>query len=222
MTDLAVPADVQSLLGIGAVDTTLIQAKLDGLDELLSELTGQLYLKATSQSPVVKEACNGAGRAWTWVARPIASLTAVYIGQDPNAPDETLTVSPATTVVVDPRKKRRVVRVDGAIFPAGIANVYISYSPADNIPASASMAIVEACAFLYRRRGSEDAESESAGGFAHKLLTDLNKCPAWALYVGRNKKPSIGIAGGSGGPVIPGSLWPYGIGAPGAGGGGLW
>lgn len=217
MTDLATTADVQSLLGIGAVDTALLQAKLDGLDDLLSQLTGQRFLKATSQTPVVKESGNGSGRSWHWVSRPITSLTAVQIGQDPALPTETLVVSPPTTVTVDARKPRRVVRVDGSIFPAGIANVFVSYTPADNIPASASMALVEACAFLYRRRGSEDAESESAGGFSHRLLTDLMKCPAWAAFVGRFRKPSIGIAGNSGGPVIPGSLWPYGI-----GGGGLW
>lgn len=212
MSDLCTGADVSQYLGLSpSQDSDLIQKMIDRLDRLIATLTGQLYLKATTNTPVTAELSNGTGRIWTWAQRPIATLTTVLIGQNLAIPDETLTVADPTVIVVDPKRPRRIQRTDGSIFPAALRNVSISYIPADNVPADIAMALIEGVAFLYRRRGSEDAKSESISGFSHTLQNELRECPAWMAVIDRKRKPAFGMVGNSGGPVVPGSLWPYGL-----------
>lgn len=216
MSDLCAVGDAQDLLGVPrSQDTQLLQLMIDRLDSVLAQLTGQLYLKGTTLSPVVLEPVNAPGRTWVWVRRPIATLTAVLVGQDKNNPMENMSVSDPFSVVVDARRPRRIVRTDGAIFPAGVSNVWVSYTPADNIPAGAAAALLEGVAFIYRRRGSEDAKAEMVNGFTHTLEQDLMKLPTWNVWVQRFRRPSIGMLGDTGGPVMPGTLWPYGTGVGG-------
>lgn len=213
MSDLATVAQVQAHLNVPtSQDQQLLSDWIDRLDNLLAILTRQLYLKGTTQAPVVLESQNGSGRTWVWVTRPIATLTTLLVGPDKNNPLETFTVTDVNSVAVDPRRTRRIVRTDGAIFPAGVANIWVSYTPADNIPFGATAALIEGVSMIYRRRGSEDAKSESVNGFSHTLEQDLMNLPAWKAWVNRWRRPSIGMIGDSGGPVLPGTLWPYGTG----------
>lgn len=210
MSDLAIVQDVQDHLGIGSTDTNLLQKWIDRVDGMFSDLTGQLFLKATTSTPVSLESVNGSGRIWAWVKRPITSLTTVLVGLDKTKPDETLTVSDPTVVSVDARRPRRIVRQDGSIFPAGVARVWVTYVPADNIPALATAALIEVVTFVYRRRGSEDALSERLGDFSHTLAKSLEELPITKRFLDRYRKPVLAMVGDSGGPVVPGTLWPYG------------
>lgn len=183
---LDVPA-IKAFLGItGNADDALLEQLSEGLEGLLERETGRVFAAGMS----VTETQNGTGRRVLYSDRPVSSLTSVVIGQNPSIPDETLVVGP-TVVVTDAKLPRRLVRVDGGVFPRGIANVRLVYDSADNLPADCRLALQEAIALVYRRRGSEDAAIEATGTFSHTLVQELRHLPTWSRVLSRTAAPVI-------------------------------
>ena len=170
-------------------DHPALEQVIDGLAGLLARATGDSYLKAGA---VVDEPLNGTGRSWLWLTRPATALTSVKIGRDLALPDDTLDVADPDDVVIDPQHARRLWRPLGQTFPLGIRNVHVSYTAASNVPEAATAAVRDAAAFIWRRRGSEDAGGESIGSFNHQVLKDLDDdVPSWRAYIRRHQMPQL-------------------------------
>jgi hypothetical protein len=194
VANLAVLADAVAFLGdadpADVVPAGLVQSLLDDLEAEMQRETGRLFLPAASS---ITEVVDGTGQRFVYVSRPIAALHTIAIGLDFTQPWDTLDCTNPTVVIVNPTFPRRIDRRDGAQFWRGHGNVQVIYDAAAYLPADCKLALLEAVAFLYRRRGAED--SKSAGmwrTFNQELVNDLNDLPAWNRVVGnRLKAPSI-------------------------------
>lgn len=187
------PADLVDLpitkafLGVtGNANDAVLDLLSESLEGLLERETGRVF----GPGLALVETQNGGGRTYLYVDRPVATLTSVKIGQDPAAPDESVPVGVAG-VLVDPKGPRKLVRVDGGRFPPGTANVQVTYTSADLLPADCKLALLEAIALVWRRRGSEDAAVETTGTFSHELVQELTKLPTWARIISRMAGPNI-------------------------------
>lgn len=183
--------EARTLLGLDDTeDDPALQRIIDGLADHLGALVGRRF--STGTSAIADEAHNGNDKDWLWLDYPASALTTVKLGNTLASPDETLDGTDPETLVIDPRLPRRIRRVDGGVFPKGARNVYVSYTPTGATPGGARMALQEAVAFAWRRRGSEDALSEGWGGVNHSLANDLMAhVPAWRSYI-QSAAPRIG------------------------------
>lgn len=190
-SQLVSAAQAEAFLGIAAASGgATLQQIIDGLDELLASLTNQRF---SAIGLTLSEWYNGTGRGSLWLRSPAATLSSVKIGTlAASSPSEELDVARADVIGIDPALPRRIFRQDGGIFPKGIRNVLIGYTTVAHSPAAAQTAVLEAAAFLWRRRGSEDALQESEGSFSHALANDLREhVPAWAAYVDHRHRPAV-------------------------------
>lgn len=167
-----------------------LQATIDAVHLHLEELTNRRY--ANSTTAIADEPYNGTGRTWLYLVNPASAVSTVKIGRKVSSPDQTLDGTDAAVLVIDPRIPRKLLRVDGSPFPQGLRNVFVSYTPKANLPGGAILALQGAVAFLWRRRGSEDALSESMGPVTHQLAHDLMEhVPEWRSWV-QATSPGVG------------------------------
>jgi hypothetical protein len=177
--------DLRDYLRLGSTSPTedaVLQELIDTLHPALEAATGELYEEAATytDSPL-----NGRGQSVLWLPRPVSVLTAVKIGPVLSAPDETLDVGNPEIVVVDPEMPRRLVRTDGLIFPRGTRNIWLTYTSSAYLPRDARGALLDGCAWAYRRLGSDEALSESVAGYSRQIIPELLKVPRWKEYVDR-------------------------------------
>lgn len=149
---------------------------LTRVEDLLERETGRTFVESGS---VTEEPQDGTGMDYLYLDRPVTSLTEVLVGYDPNDPDETLDTFP-DDVQVDGTHTFRIVRRDGGVFPSGSANIHVTYDHDAYTPEVAKQAVLEAAAYLYRRRGKEHQAGASVGEFGSMQLVALfSKLPMW-------------------------------------------
>lgn len=153
---------------------------VEAVESHLANITGVTFADAGA---VTDEPHDGTGTPVLWANRPVSALSAVKLGRDVANPTATLDVTDTDVIVIDPRYPRRLVRPLGAVFPKGSRNVHLSYTALDSRAAEAAQAVKEAVAFVWRRRGGEEARSERIGSYVRELNTSLMRLPMWKAYV---------------------------------------
>lgn len=181
MPDLVTLAEFKDHLSYKKSDLdTLLTAILDAAEDHLENETGQLF-KATGT--VTDETHNGTGTKVLYLRRPISIVTTIKVSSrsDFSAQDYTIAT---TDVKVDPLNSRRLVRVQGGVFPAGTLNIAVTYTAAGNLPNVAKEAVKERGELWYRRRGREHVQSESLGDLGSQtLFTTFERGPRWDAAV---------------------------------------
>lgn len=181
MADLVPIADLKAFLGPTPA----------GDDALLGDLTlvvqAQLEADCSRHDAPFADAAtgrvevkDGTGREQLWLDYPVAAVTAVLIGENFAAPDETLTVADPTVLLVV-AGSRRLVRRDGGTFGEAdsLGTVKVTYDTQADLPKAAKLAVMRGVAMVYRQRGSEDAKSEQVGGYSTELAQLLRSDGAW-------------------------------------------
>ena len=134
------------------------------------------------------EVRDGTGTCEVFLDYGITTLTAVTLGTDPLAPDETLDVAD----LVYTAGKRRIVRADGGRFGRFGAPqyVHVTYDAAADLPADAADAIYQTAAAEYRRRGDEGVRSETAGPYSVSYFdqSDATTADVWNEAVGAHMR----------------------------------
>ena len=182
MAKIVTVSETQEYLKIAAgTDDIVLQKIVDGLEDLLERESGQTFHSAGS---VVDEPYEGTGTARLYLNRPILAVTSIKLGVDKL---DTLDVQ----YVMYEVGKRRLYRTDGN-FPEGPFRVWVSYNYAENKPTAARNAILEVAAMVYRRRGSEDARSETLGPFSHSLAQAAEESVQWSKAMELLHRPLLG------------------------------
>jgi len=190
MADLVTLSEFRNYLGDApAADDALLTQLLEDVEALFEAVTlrgtGAYVAAATARTEVL----DGTGSARLYLAYPIAVLTSIKLGYDPAVPDETLDVA-NKLVVVYGVGSRIITRTDGGLF--GMVRqarfVQVVYDHQGDLPANAQLAIKSVAAGAYRRRGSEDAKSESVGGFYSRTMLEsiADSDPFWQAAVSAN------------------------------------
>lgn len=192
MADLVSLAELKTYLGDAPAssDDALLTALLNDVEALFESATLRPpgFYKAGDDITEVKD---GTGTARIYLDYPIAEdgLTSIKLGYNSASPDETLNVG-SRAVVVYGEGSRVISRVDGGKFGRLGQSRYVevTYEHADNLPADAKLAIKSVCAAAYRRRGSEEARSETAGSFYSRTMLDdvASGDPFWKVAVAAN------------------------------------
>jgi hypothetical protein len=178
---LVSPEDAALWLGItNEAERASLGPLVEAVEAHLSDITGVRFGAA---GVITDEPHNGTGLPHLWLDQPVATLTAIKIGRDLATPSLTLDVADPDVVLVDARFPRRIVRPLGATFPRGTRNVHVTYTALDHRPADAAMALKEAVAFVWRRRGSEEARTEKIGTYVREISNAFMRLPMWKAYV---------------------------------------
>ena len=178
MPTLVTTSEFRDHIGDDAPDEsgTFLQNILDRVEDLLERETSRTFVESGS---VTEETHDGTGMDYLYLEHPIDSLTEALIGYDPNDPDETLDEIP-DEIQADGAQSFRMLRRDGGVFPSGKANIHVTYDHLEYKPEIAKQAVLEASAYLYRRRGKEHQAGTSVGEFGSMQLVALfSKLPAW-------------------------------------------
>jgi hypothetical protein len=108
-------------------------------------------------------------------------------------PDETLTVADRN-VIVYTIGSRRITRTDGGRWGRVGQPGYVSvtYDHAGDLPTASKLAIMSVVAMVYRRRGSEEMQSETVGSFYSYTKADAAESatndPLWQAAVGASRR----------------------------------
>ncbi len=183
-------AEVIAYLGIAesAWSPALDQLRLGtiGLFERLCDRAREPFSDAITART---ESHDGTGGPDLWLDYPVGALTSLTIGRNVAAPDETLSVGDVDVLSVA-AGERRLVRVDGGIFGELDAPrvVHATYNTAADLPEDAQLAVLRVIAQTYRQRGSEDAASESASGYARTMANLAAQDAIWLAAVTAHKR----------------------------------
>jgi hypothetical protein len=172
-------------------DDELLEQLIDDVEALFASETGRALSSYRAATTASIEVHDGTGSADLYLDYPITVLTSVKLGYDAAVPDETLTIADKN-VIVYAAGARRITRTDGGCFGRAGQPRYIQvvYDAAADLPGNASLAIKSVTATAYRRRGSEDVKSETAGSFySHTLVDDIATAdPFWTMAVSANRR----------------------------------
>lgn len=189
MNDVVLLSELKELLGDWSdTDDQLLQQLLDDTVALFEAATLRLPGYYAAEALAYTEVLDGTGSSYLYLAYPIAAVTTIKLGYDSATPDETLDGT-NKAVVVFGVGSNVLTRTDGGKFGTARQPRYVEvvYDHQGNLPANAQLAIKSVCALAYRRRGSEEAQSESVGGYSHSMLTDIaTSDPFWSTAVYAN------------------------------------
>ena len=132
---------------------------------------------------------SGTGSSLLMLDYPIAALTSVVLGFSSASPVETLTVADPYSVVFAVGE-RSLERTDGGVFGeyGKPRCVHVTYNTQADLPTDVALAVKRVVAQIYRQRGSEDAKTESVGGYS-RVLADLAATdPIWLQAVQRHAR----------------------------------
>lgn len=185
MADLVSASELVAYLE-GGIDSTLADTLVAAAESQFEHECGRVKSPFQAAASGRVETHTGTGLSDLWLDYPVATLTSVKIGVDPADPDETLDVSDADVVRVDPRFPNRLIRTDGEAFgQAGVPlMVQVTYDTADDLPLDAKQAVLLYAAALAANKGNEGIKSESLGGYSVAYgLVDGSKIPVWQSAV---------------------------------------
>lgn len=190
MADLVTLSELQSFLGDApAADGALLEQLLEDVEALFEGATLRPAGSYTAGALGRIEVLDGTGSSRLYLTYPIAVLTSIKLGYDPAAADETLDAT-NKLVVVYGVGSRIITRTDGGKFGTVRQPRYVQvvYDHQGDLPAGAQLAIKSVCATAYRRRGSEEAQSETVGGFYSRTMLEnvAASDPFWPMAVNAN------------------------------------
>lgn len=182
MADLVTLVQFKDFLSYRKTDLdTVLQALIDAAEDQLENETGQVF---TAAGAVTDEGRDGTGTRVLYLRRPASSLTTVKVSSIGNFTNPSYTI-PTSDLTIDPRNGRRLVRMQGGVFPHGVLNIAVTYAAAENLPGLAQEAVKERGELWYRRRGREHVQSESLGELGSQtLFTGFERGPRWDAAVG--------------------------------------
>jgi hypothetical protein len=192
MADLVTLPELKTYLGDAPTtgeDDELLDQLITNVEALFESATLRATGCYTAAAVGRTEVLDGTGSSRLYLTYPIAVLTSIKLGYNSAAPDETLAVA-NKSVVVYGVGSRIITRTDGGRFGTVRQPRYVQvvYDHQGNLPEDARLAIKSVCATAYRRRGSEDVKSETAGSFySHTMLDDIAASdPFWKMAVAAN------------------------------------
>lgn len=196
MPDIVSLPEFKAHLGIVGVseDDTVLTQILDDVEAIYESETGRSA--AQFQAAVVgrTEVFDGTGSNELFLDYPIAALTSVKLGYDPAVPDETLNVADKRVVTFG-IGLRRLARTDSRTFGqfGQPRYVHVVYNAAADLPANAKLAIKSVAALAYRRRGSEEAKSETIGASTSREMIEAlaTQDPFWCAAVIGNRRMAL-------------------------------
>lgn len=170
-------------------DESVLEMILGDVEALFEAVTLRPFESYRVAQTARTEVLDGTGSARLYLAYPIAALTSIALGYDSAAPDETLAVA-NKLVVVYGVGSRIITRTDGGKFGTVRQPRYVQvvYDHQGDIPANAQLAIKSVAATAYRRRGSEESQSETVGGFYSRTMLEniAASDPFWPHAVAAN------------------------------------
>lgn len=198
-TELVPIAELHAFLGLSEAEIAA--------DEVLESLTDQvqaIFERACGrddrpfQGPEEGrvEIRDGSGSPALWLDYAPSAVTEILLGHDSADPDETLDADDKS-VVVWGTSSRRIQRVDGHWFGALGAPRYVqvTYDAAEDLPDAAKLAVMAGVAYVWRRRGSEEASAERIGAYETQLLNDLSSNviaePTWMQGIRLLSEPRL-------------------------------
>lgn len=185
MADLVSVSELVAYLD-GGIPPAVAETLLDAAEAQFEHECGRVQRPFQAAQAARVEVHDGIGLPDLWLDYPVATLTSVKIGTDPNAPDETLDVSDVDVIKVDARSPNRLVRTDGGTFGAlgDRLVVQVTYNAAENLPTDARAAVLLMAVALYASKGNEGLKSERLGGYGVEYgLIDGAQLPAWRAAV---------------------------------------
>ncbi len=148
--------ELRSYVGATTGDLDQLQQILDGLEASLVRAVHRVkYPWARVQAGLV-EVHAGTGSTKLWLGYPIAAVTTVTLGRDPNNPD--LTLDPADfDELVFGVGTNLLERSDGGTFgrKRSPRYVHITYDAQEDRPLEAQRALLTAAAGAWQRKGTE-------------------------------------------------------------------
>lgn len=200
MADLASTDDLGLLLGLTEAQTELAEdlltLLLDGAESLFEAETGRSAIPFQAAQTGRVEIRDGSRSRKLWLDYPVATLSAVVIGVDVGAPDTTLTVADARSVVWRVGK-REIVRTDGGCWQSGCPSfVKATYTTQADLPEDAKAAVLGLCATMYGQIGAKTAgiKSETLDNYSatyvtqQDFVTAARQDPAWAIAVAAHRR----------------------------------
>lgn len=135
---------------------------------------------------------DGTGNESLWLDYPLATLTAITIGQNHALPDETLVLNNAATLS-QLAGSRLIERLDGGTFGELDATraVKVTYDTADDRPEDAKLAVCRVIAQIWRQRGAEDAAQETVSGYSRQMADFAAKDGVWLDAVKHHTRPTF-------------------------------
>jgi hypothetical protein len=184
VAELVTPTAMREYLGDPNADTGLLQALLDETEGWLLTACNREARPFQGPKTARVERHDGTGSPVLRLDYAIKALTSVLLGYDAAVPDETLVVNDQTKLVWAAGTDR-LVRVDGGAFGRrGQPNyAQVTYDTAEDRPALAAAAVKSVAAARWRRRGSEEAQSERIGGYSAEYAPIATSDPVWQAAV---------------------------------------
>lgn len=193
MPGLVLLADQKTFMGVtGTTDDALLTTLLTHAEVLLETACDRVACPFQAGGTSRIETHDGTGSGKVFTDYPIATLTSLLIGGDPTNPDETLAVTDPTVIRFGVGTNR-IDRVDGEMLGeyGDPRVVQITYTPQDDLPEDAKLAVKRVVALIYGQRGSEDVVSEGDSGYAHALAKYAADLPDWQAAVLAHKRNSF-------------------------------
>ena len=186
MADLVTLAEFKQFLGAEAPadQDDLLSFLLDSFEELFEATCGRHDRPFQAAQTDRVEIHDGTRSPLLFLDYPIETVSAIVIGADPLAPDETL--DPDDVAVVTWRAGRhRLARVDGGTWGCqGAPNVVrVTYTTQDDLPARASLAIKRVAAGTWRQQGAEELTAERTSTFSREFRKVADEDSIWQLAV---------------------------------------
>jgi len=188
MPDLVELPELKAYLGDAPAtdDDVVLEQLLEDVEALFEAATLRPAGSYTAGALARIEVLDGTGSARLYLAYPIEVLTSIKLGYDPAAPDETLDAT-NKLVVVYGAGSRIITRTDGGRFGTVRQPRYVQvvYDHQGDLPVNAKLAIKSVAAAAYRRRGSEESQGESVGGFYDRTMLEnvAANDPFWPMAV---------------------------------------
>lgn len=185
---------------VPATEEPIVQAIIDHVEDLFLKQTNrhERPFLATTDTTARVEVKDGTGSDVLLLDYNISALaTDITLGRDTADLDETLTYNDVDEVVWV-AGKRMIQRTDGGVWGAAGSPRYVrvTYKAAADLPEMPQLAIKRIVAQIYRQRGSEDASTESVGGFYSRSMAKFGRefvddDPIWLFAVRSEWEPRI-------------------------------
>jgi hypothetical protein len=183
VADLVSLLDFKAFLAVeDTADDDLLDGLLDAVEEAFEQEAGRRRRPFRAAQSARVEVRDGTGCALLFLDYSITTVSAIALGPDPDAPDETL--DPADFAVVAWRAGERWIRrLDGGVWRClDEPNVVrITYDAEADLPQMPGLAIKRVAAALYRQRGAEDVTGERTSTYSRELARVSETDPIWPL-----------------------------------------
>lgn len=203
----------QAYLGLEpGTDDAVLQSLLDGALAQFTAAVDRVECPFSDALPARIERIRGCPQLRIWLDYPIASIAAIQLGSNKNAPDQT--IDPAdTSLVAWEVGGTELTRVDGGTWDSNDSDllswarggplvsdpsrrgvpsfVWVTYATQPFLPADVALAIQSVAATLYQRRGNDGVKSETLGAYSYQLAAATVENDLWQAAVLRYRRATF-------------------------------